>query len=117
MDVYDFLGNVIKEGDMIVWPNRQGSSLWMNSGHVVQIGHEQLEGLRGVELVPVLQVDRMANPGMKTKRVEIYRTERVVALGRWDRFQPMKEPCEFRDMPKPFKETWLDRVMNWIRGN
>ena len=114
MDVLDFLGNVIKEGDQIVWPNRQGSMMWMNTGHVAAIGTDDLNR-------PVLQVDRQDRGHLtgrrsgKTKRVEIHRTDRVVALGRWENFLPMKEPNEFRDMPKPFKETWLDRVMQWIR--
>jgi len=111
MDVYDFLGNLIKEGDQIVWPNRRGSSMWMNRGWVRHIGYETAKNLHGVEYtLPVLQVDRDQGDGLPTKKVEIYRTERVVALGRHPyQFTPRKAQDEFR-------ETWLDRVMAWIRS-
>lgn len=33
----DFLGREIKQGSYIVYPGRQGSSLWVNLGHVVEI--------------------------------------------------------------------------------
>lgn len=33
----DFIGREIKQGSYIVYPGRQGSSLWMNLGHVVDV--------------------------------------------------------------------------------
>lgn len=37
--VTDYLEQEIHIGDFIVWPGRQGSSLWMNNGTVLGIAH------------------------------------------------------------------------------
>lgn len=33
----DYFGNVIAKGDIIAYPGRGGSSLWMNHGKVIEI--------------------------------------------------------------------------------
>lgn len=37
MKATDFLGQEIKVQDTVVYPNRQGSSLWMNKGTVLEV--------------------------------------------------------------------------------
>jgi translation elongation factor EF-1alpha len=34
---FDFLGQVIEQGDFVVWAVRQGSSLWLNGGEVLDV--------------------------------------------------------------------------------
>lgn len=37
----DFLDQEITEGDTIVYPNRQGSNLWMVKAEVLEIQHDE----------------------------------------------------------------------------
>ena len=37
MTVNDFFGNKIQQGDLLVYPGRQSSSIWMNVGVVTRI--------------------------------------------------------------------------------
>ncbi len=59
----DFLNQDIKIGDTIVYPNRQGSSLWMNRAQVEEV---RLDSLRV----------RRSDGSVKTIR----RTDRVVVV-------------------------------------
>lgn len=59
----DFLNQDIKIGDTIVYPNRQGSSLWMNKAQVEEV---RLDSLRV----------RRSDGSVKTIR----RTDRVVVV-------------------------------------
>lgn len=53
----DFLGREIRAGSRIVWPGRQGSSLWMSVGVVEDIVHrDELSGPKAVLKVRVEKV-------------------------------------------------------------
>lgn len=68
----DYLGQVINTGDLIVWPNRQGSSMWMNRGYVTWTD----EGF--------LRVLRQPNAGdiEREAHVRITEVSRVVVVNR-----------------------------------
>lgn len=111
MDHRDYFGNKIKRGDLICWPNRQGSSMWMNHGYVVGLGFKE-STLKNRLPLPVLQVKRVQvtaldnRPTGRYRNVEIECLERVVALGR-------EKPNEERDTTKL---SWLDRIIRWLRS-
>lgn len=56
----DFLGQDINVGDTIVYPNRQGSNLWMNQAQVTEV---RVTGLRvqlpDGQIKPLQRVDRV----------------------------------------------------------
>ena len=117
MDHRDYFGNKIKQGDLICWPNRQGSSMWMNHGYVVGLGFKESTFNNRLPL-PVLQVKRVQvtaldnRPTGRYRNVEIECLERVVALGRVLEFFP-KQQKEERDT---IRLSWLDRVIQWLRS-
>lgn len=80
MTFTDFLGKTINVGDTIVYPGRQGSSLWLNKGIVRQV--VDTEGNGGPYLG--LQVERIAQPGRPWEKdgtmVTITALERVVVV-------------------------------------
>jgi hypothetical protein len=108
----DYLGNDFKVGDLVIWPNRKGSSMWMNKGHVTAIGMKKAPGHEAYVMVPVLQIERVTSnwdgSQIGKRNVEVVCLDRVVALGRTSNFKPKRE--------KPgMCTTWLDRVMAWLR--
>lgn len=65
----DFLGQVIKNGDLVVWPNRIGAYMWMNKGRVLEVGDNKLS------------VSRLPNnKGEVQRRVTITQVQRVVKV-------------------------------------
>jgi len=44
MNPTDFLGRTIRPGDMIVYPARRGSGMWMNKLSVQQVTDEYVRG-------------------------------------------------------------------------
>lgn len=117
----DFFGNVIKVGDCIVYPGRQGSSMWMNVGTVIAIGSKPVN-MSKMTSKPVLQVKRVQhnlnNEFIGFKDVEVEILNRVICLGRGYGYGCSWKPRKSKNMPDHLKHrtTWLDRVMAWIRG-
>ena len=70
----DFLNNDINVGDTIVYPGRQGSSLWMNKAKVIGIEMEHRPSW-SYHYVPTLLVQRDNG-----KVYKVYCTERVVVI-------------------------------------
>lgn len=109
----DFFGNTIKVGDCIVYPGRQGSSMWMNKGTVMAIGQ------KGDPYAPVLQVKKVQTTWdgrpVGYRDVEILILDRVICLGRGYGYKCNWTPRKSKDIPTIFNETWLDRLMNWFR--
>ena len=71
----DFLDNDINVGDTIVYPGRQGSSLWMNKGKVVGIDVHRYRYGAGLEQASVLMVRKESG-----RVYPVYCTDRVVVL-------------------------------------
>ena len=56
----DFLGREIQRGDIIVYPNRKSSSLWMNKARVIEVHENKLRIQRNGDVVrPLACVDRV----------------------------------------------------------
>lgn len=107
----DYFNNEIKVGDLVLYPNRQGSSLWMNHGTVLALGHTDDK--------PSIMVKKVTTnyrgEFMGHREVTIQCLNRVIALGRGHGdfgFVPRKASSPDQDL----SETWLDRVMKWIRS-
>jgi hypothetical protein len=65
----DFLGNEIKPGDIVVYPTRQSSRMWMNRAKVTQVrsdGTLRVQRADGT-VKPIVRVDRVV---VVTKQVE-----------------------------------------------
>ena len=73
----DFLGQTIVSGDTVVYPNRQGSSLWMNKARVV--GFKKIK-----DADPESPVERLRSPSfsLKVKRVTDGITKTLTCLDR-----------------------------------
>jgi hypothetical protein len=107
----DYFKNTIRLGDLVLYPNRAGSSLWMNHGTVVARGTDK-------ESRPVIVVKKVQTTWdgrfAGHKEVTIYCLDRVIALGRGHGdfgYKPQKAKTE-----PVLKETWIDRVMSWLRS-
>lgn len=75
----DFLGQDINVGDTIVYPNRQGSALWMNQAMVSEV---RITGLRvqlpDGRIKPLQRVDRIV---VVTKQISgLTQSKRRIAL-------------------------------------
>jgi hypothetical protein len=92
----DFLGNEIQIGDTIVYPGRQGSTMWMNIAEVVGIDYDQQ--YVHSPILPVLHVRRDNG-----KMYDVYRIDRVVVI-------PELE-CTLKVLPK--KKSLWSRIWNW----
>jgi hypothetical protein len=109
----DYFGNDIKVGDLVVYPNRSGSSMWMNHGTVKAIGMRPDDYSPSMQ--PVLQIEKVPSnydiTESGTRRVEVVCLDRVVALGRgWENsFSPQRAPEKEMD-------STLDRVIAWLRS-
>jgi len=66
MNAKDYFDNEIREGDIIAYPGRGGSSLWMNHGRVIEIIHKKRWECGSDKMVTKLRVEKL---GMKTSRV------------------------------------------------
>ncbi len=57
----DFLGQKIKVGDSVVYPNRHGSRLWMNFATVTDVLSDSIRVRRDKDgaLKPLIRVDRV----------------------------------------------------------
>lgn len=58
--IVDFLGKEIRVGDLVVWPGRKGSSLWMNSGKVIALEtvEDNWTGEESIKLTALNKNDR-----------------------------------------------------------
>ncbi len=105
----DYFKNEIKIGDLVLYPNRQGSSMWMNHGTVLARGSSY-----GKPTIIVKKVQtNYKGQFMGHREVTVYVLDRVIALGRGYGdfgFRPTKAPTSL-------ESTWLDRLMNFFRGN
>lgn len=139
IDHNDYFGNLIKRGDLVVWPNRQGSSMWMNHGYVTALGFDVGTGMP-VRHDPILQVKRVQTtalinePTGKFRNVTLTDLSRVIALGRVKHFVPRKDKilvsilnpeakCRVeaheiatKDVVEHIKPNLIDKIMRWFRG-
>lgn len=82
----DFLGREIQLGDMVVYPGRQSSSLWMNAGTVE--GFKYTEVVDAESFISGIKVRVRAASGWRKgtagreKLVTLTATDNVVVVGR-----------------------------------
>ena len=128
IEAIDYFGNQILVGDLVVYPNRQGSSMWMNRGTVTAVG-TKVRATSTVDIYPVIQIRKVQTyydgrfAGLRNVEVECL--NRVIVLGRGygvrGNWEPRKVrtttlgPIENLDI-NPLHTTWLDRLMAWLRG-
>jgi len=70
----DFLGQVIRVGDTIVYPGRQGSSMWLNKAEVLEISWAESTGPKVVYTLSIVRSDG--------RRAQITKLNRVVVVER-----------------------------------
>lgn len=68
----DFLGNVIEQGDEIVYPGRTGSSMWLNKATVLSIGWAEATGPSVKYTLSVLRSDG--------RRAQVTKLDRVIVV-------------------------------------
>lgn len=116
MEYLDYFGNQIKVGDLLVWPNRWGGSMWMNHGYVLALGKRE-SWFKGSPDTPILQVKRVQTnhrnrPTGKYRNVEIEVLERTIALGRCADFVPRKQKAIQKKKPVHLdKRSWFRRLL------
>lgn len=82
----DYFGNVIAKGDIIAYPGRGGSSLWMNHGMVVEIVHKKRHSWQSEPCLMVTKI-RVAKIGMETSRVSTLECfDRIINLSHVAKF-------------------------------
>lgn len=75
----DWLGNKIQVGDLIVYPGRQSSSLWMNHARVLEISERHT--YYGVHpIMKVMHTDKSQYGRMKDKVVIITKLQQVTKV-------------------------------------
>lgn len=77
----DFLGRVIAPGDLIVYPNRRGSSLWMNKAEVLRVEWEDTESSPARPVI-VAKLEQTNSKGKVTghRQVSIRELARVTVV-------------------------------------
>ena len=68
----DFLGNVIEQGDTIVYPGRQGSSMWLNKAEVLSVSWAESTGPGVKYTLSIVRSDG--------RRAQITKLNRVVVV-------------------------------------
>ena len=106
----DYFKNTIRLGDLVLYPNRAGSSLWMNHGTVLARGTTEGKPSLIIKKVQTNYLGRF----LGHREVTVYCLDRVIALGRGHGdfgFQPRKAKIHSHPMP-----SLIDRIMAWFRG-
>jgi hypothetical protein len=68
----DYLGQVIETGDTIVYPGRQGSSMWLNTAEVLAISWAEAEGPKVKYTLSIVRSDG--------RRAQITQLNRVIVV-------------------------------------